>query len=232
LSRIQGRSCKTVLEGLSLKTIGNKFGVSKEAVRQWILKFEEAFASKPLSTMKERPLILLMDETKGEERREGAHALLCPSVCLDLSRREVIATKAFRSRSSFSTIAVMEQALKLCESKPIVMVDHAPRYKWTFEGWYNGEIPWIQITHGLRNYIERWYLTFKERTKRFYNNFPIKDPNQALERISKFMHLFAYWYNRMPPTRDSTMRLRLAYLDGAPVATRTFLLLRMMNTVS
>jgi transposase-like protein len=55
------------------------------------------------------------------------------------------------------------------------------------------------ITHGLRNYIERWYLTFKNRTKCFYNNFPIKDPNRALERISKFMHLYAYWYNRMRP---------------------------------
>ena len=93
----------------------------------------------------------------------------------------------------------MEEALKLCESKPIVMVDHAPWYNWAFEGWFGGEIPWIQITHGLRNYIERWYRTFKERTKRFYNNFPIKDPNRALERITKFMHLFAYWYNRMRP---------------------------------
>jgi transposase-like protein len=37
------------MKGLSLKTIGNKYGVSKEAVRQWRIKFEEAFASKPLS---------------------------------------------------------------------------------------------------------------------------------------------------------------------------------------
>ena len=144
------------LEGLSLKTIGNKFRVSKEAVRQWILKFEESFASKPLSTVNERPIILL-DETK--VKRDGKEHVVCPSAVLDLSRREVIATQTFRSRSSFSTISVMEQALKLCESKPIVLVDHAPWYNWAFEGWFEGEIPWIQITHGLRNYIERWYLT-------------------------------------------------------------------------
>jgi hypothetical protein len=32
---------------------GRKFGVSKEAVRQWILKFEEAFARRKLARMKE-----------------------------------------------------------------------------------------------------------------------------------------------------------------------------------
>jgi putative transposase len=183
------------MEGLSLSVIGHKFGVSKEAVRQWRIKFEEAFAPKELSTVKERPVILL-DETK--VKRDGKEEV-CPSAVLDLSRREIISIQAFRSRSSISTIIVMEQALKLCESKPITITDHAPWYNWTFEGWFEGKIPWIQITHGLRNYIERWYRTFKERTKRFYNNFPIKDPNRALERISKFMHLYAYWYNRMRP---------------------------------
>jgi transposase-like protein len=137
------------LEGLSLKTIGSKFGVSKEAVRQWRMKFEEAFATKELSTVKERPIILL-DETK--VKRDGKEHMVCPpSLVLDLSRREVIAVKTFRSRrrSSFTTISVMKQALKLCESKPIVLVDHAPWYKWAFEGWYNGEIPWLDTDQSL-----------------------------------------------------------------------------------
>jgi transposase-like protein len=46
------------MEGLSLSVIGHKFGVSKEAVRQWRIKFEEAFAQKPLSVAKERPIVL------------------------------------------------------------------------------------------------------------------------------------------------------------------------------
>jgi transposase-like protein len=117
------RAAHLIMEGLSLSTIGHKFGVSKEAVRQWRIKFEEAFSSKPLSKVKERPIILL-DETK--VKRDGKNHMVCPSVVLDLSWREVISTQTFRSRSSFSTIAVMEQALKLCESRPIVLVDHAP----------------------------------------------------------------------------------------------------------
>jgi transposase-like protein len=119
-----------IMEGVSLSTIGHKFGVSKEAVRQWRIKFEEAFAQKPLSKVKERAIILL-DETK--VKRDGKEHMVCPSVALDLSRREIISAQAFRSRSSFSTIAVMEKALKPCGSRPIVLVDHAPWYNWAFE---------------------------------------------------------------------------------------------------
>ena len=38
-------------------------GVTKEAVRQWILNFESYFSSRPLSRRKEGSVILL-DETK------------------------------------------------------------------------------------------------------------------------------------------------------------------------
>src|SRR5690349_15168746 len=47
------------------------------------------------------------------------------------------------------------------------IVDHAPWYACALE-WL--EVDWIPMTFGVRNYIERWYRTFKERTKRFYNN--------------------------------------------------------------
>jgi transposase-like protein len=51
------------MDGLSLRVIGRKFHVSKESVRQWVLKFERAFEAKKLADSKERPVILL-DETK------------------------------------------------------------------------------------------------------------------------------------------------------------------------
>jgi transposase len=57
------------MEGLSLAAIGRRFHVSKEAVRQWMAKFEDAFYEKKLSKKKERPVVLL-DETKvNEEER-------------------------------------------------------------------------------------------------------------------------------------------------------------------
>ncbi len=179
------------MEGLSLSVIGRKFGVSKEAVRQWMLKFEEAFARKKLARKKEREAILL-DETK--VKRNGR--LCYVSTCLDLARREVISIQCARSISSLSTITVTREALAACREKPIVIVDHAPWYRYAFESL---GLEWYQKTFGKRNYIERFYRTFKERTKRFYNNFPIRDPASAIDRISKFLHLFAYWYNHMRP---------------------------------
>lgn len=179
------------MEGLSLRVIARKFHVSKEAVRKWILKFEEAFAKKKLARMKEREAILL-DETK--VKRNGRMCYV--STCLDLARREVISIQCTRSISSLSTINVTKEALRSCRQKPVVIVDHAPWYRYAFESL---GLDWLQKTFGIRNYIERWYRTFKERTRRFYNNFPIKDPERAIERISKFLHLFAFWYNHMRP---------------------------------
>ena len=180
------------MEGLSLRALARKYGVCKESVRKWILKFEEAFANKKLARKKDRDVILL-DETK--VKRSGKMAYV--AICLDLERREVISSQCTRSISSLSTIYVVKDALKKsCRSTPIVITDHAPWYKYAFQslGLCN-----IQRTFSFRNYIERWYRTFKQRTRRFYNNFPIRDPQRAIKRISNFLHLFAYWYNHMRP---------------------------------
>jgi putative transposase len=179
------------LEGLSLRAIGRRFHVCKETVRKWMLKFEEAFARKKLAGKKERDVILL-DETK--VKRDGKMAYV--TICLDLERREVISSRCTRSISSLSTIYVVKEALESCRNTPLLITDHAPWYKYAFQSL---RLDYIQKTFGIRNYIERWYRTFKQRTRRFFNNFPIKDPTRAIERIDRFLHLFAYWYNRMRP---------------------------------
>src|SRR5579872_1534825 len=160
------------MDGLSLRVIARKFHVSKESVRQWVLKFEEAFAEKKLTGTKERPVILL-DETK--LKRQGR--IVYVSVCLYLERREVISTQCMKSITLVNTVGIVREALKTCANeKPLLIVDHAPWYKPAFE-WL--KVDFIQRTFGIRNYIERWYRTFKERTRRFYNNFPIKNEARA-----------------------------------------------------
>ena len=57
------------------------------------MKFEEAFATKQLSTVNERPVVLL-DETK--VKRDGKEHMVCPSAVLDLSRREIVAVRTFQ----------------------------------------------------------------------------------------------------------------------------------------
>ena len=80
------------MEVLSLAAIGRRLGVTKEAVRQWILKFESHFPPRPLSRRKERSVILL-DETK--VKRNGKIAC----VSAHLTRREIVSAKSYRSVS-------------------------------------------------------------------------------------------------------------------------------------
>jgi putative transposase len=187
---VKAEAIRLYMDGMSLRALGRKFHVCKEAVRKWILKFEEAFAEKKLVQAKERDAILL-DETK--MKRDGR--IVYVSACLDLARREVISIQCTRSISSLSTIRLTRESLDRCIGRnPIFIVDHAPWYKYAFESL---GLEWLQITFGKRNYIERWYRTLKERTKRFFNNFPVRSEERALERIEGFLHLFGYWYNHM-----------------------------------
>lgn len=188
---IKAEAARLYMEGLSLRVLARKFHVCKETVRKWILKFEEAFAGKKLAGVKDRDVILL-DETK--VKRNGRMAYV--SVCLDLERREVLSSRCNRSVSSLSTILVVKEALGTCSGTPLLITDHAPWYKYAFGSL---KLNYIQKTFGIRNYIERWYRTLKQRTKRFFNNFPIRNEGRAIERISSFLHLFAYWYNHMRP---------------------------------
>lgn len=65
----KAKAASLYMEGLYLRAIARKFHVYMEAVRKWILKFEEAFAGKKLAGGKERDVILL-DETKVRRNRK------------------------------------------------------------------------------------------------------------------------------------------------------------------
>jgi len=82
-------------------------------------------------------------------------------------------------------------ALESCRRKPLFAVDHAPWYGCAFE-WL--DVDWVPLTFSIRNYIERWYRTFKEGTKRFHHNFGVREGIKAIKRVERFVHLFAFWY--------------------------------------
>jgi transposase-like protein len=79
---IKAEAANLYMEGLSLRAIARKYGVCKETVRKWIMKFEEAFARKKLARKKEREVILL-DETK--VKRNGR---MLTSLCALISNAE------------------------------------------------------------------------------------------------------------------------------------------------
>ena len=108
---IKAEAVRLYMEGLSLRVIARKFSVSKESVRQWILKFEKVFArKKKLAEKKERPAILL--GTRPKLKRQGR--IVYVSVCLDLERREVISTQCMSSITLVNTVGIVMEALKTC----------------------------------------------------------------------------------------------------------------------
>jgi putative transposase len=55
---------------------------------------------------------------------------------------------------------------------------------------------WLRITFGERNSIERFYRTFKERTKRFYSNINAR-VGGIVACLAIFLNLFMLWYNHL-----------------------------------
>ncbi len=99
---------------------------------------------------------------------------------------------------------VLNKALKACLNKPQLYVDKGP---WYIEALKSLGLSWMHITHGLRNRVERWFRTLKERTKAFYNNFPAR--RNGIKSVKLFLKTFTYWYNnlrthqtlKMPPSK-------------------------------
>lgn len=71
------------------------------------------------------------------------------------------------------------------------LVDRRPWYHWALR---DMGLPWRHVTFGLRNRIERWFRTLKERIRRFYNNFPSR---KGLACVKLFLETFMYWYNHL-----------------------------------
>ena len=171
------------MEVLSLAAIGRRLGVTKEAVRQWILKFESYSSSRPLFRREERSAILL-DETK--VKRNGKIAC----VSAHLTRKEIVSAKSYRSASIVNHRhhedgpgVVQEEAAVHSRPRPMVRM----RLRWL-------DVDRVPLTFSIRNYIERWYRTFKEGTKRFHHNFGVREGIKAIKRVERFVHLFAFWY--------------------------------------
>ena len=82
---------------------------------------------------------------------------------------------------------ILKKALRLCLNKPLILVDKGPRYH---DALKSLRLRWKHVTRGLRNRIERWFRTLKERTRRFYNNFPAR--KNGIKSVKLFLETFRY----------------------------------------
>jgi len=86
----------------------------------------------------------------------------------------------------------VRKVLNTCTNRPVVLVDGGPWYPWALQRY---GLKWLHITFGERNSIERLFRTFKERTRRFYNDIPSKEG--SLKNVNLFIQLFMLWYNHL-----------------------------------
>jgi len=80
----------------------------------------------------------------------------------------------------------LKKALRLCVNKPLILVDKGP---WYGEALTSLGLSSTHATRGLRNRVERWFRTLKERT-RFYNNLNVR--RLGLIPMKLFLNLFTY----------------------------------------
>ncbi|MEM2403711.1 MAG: DDE-type integrase/transposase/recombinase [Candidatus Methanomethylicia archaeon] len=90
--------------------------------------------------------------------------------------------------------AFLRKVLEAYANKPIILVDKGP---WYPEALQALGLELVHRTFSERNRIEQWFRTMKARTKRFFNNFPIR--KKSIFKIKLFIRLFVLWYNFIRP---------------------------------
>jgi transposase-like protein len=132
--------------------------------------------------------VVAIDETK--QKVNGRQLFVWDAI--DTETKELLAVYASYQRSSINALVFVKMVLEACDGKPVVLVDGGPWYPWALERY---GLRWLHITFGERNSIERFYRTFKERTKRFYNN--VNARRGKIHSLEVFLDLFMLWYNHL-----------------------------------
>lgn len=155
---------------------------SHASVHRWVRALKGVLSNVPA---KERRVVA-MDETKLKIR--GRQVFVWAAI--DVDTRELLAVYASYYRSHVNTIVFLRRVLGTCANRPVVLVDGGPWYPWPLD---RMGIPWLHVTFGYRNAIERFFRTLKERTRRFYNNLT----SDRLDNLQSFADVFMLWYNRL-----------------------------------
>jgi len=187
------------MAGLSFRGMTERTGLipaSHVAVYYWVKKLKGLIrVCKP-----EVRRAVAVDETR--LKVNGQYLFVWAAI--DVDSREVLAVDASWQRSIMNAEHILKKALRLCLNKPLILIDKGP---WYHDALESLGLKWMHITRGLRNRVERWFRTLKERTRRFYNNSPSR--KRGIKCVKIFLETFTYWYNNLrthqtlkrPPTQ-------------------------------
>ena len=159
---------------------------SHKAVRLWVKKLEQV----NVNVEAKHRRTVAVDETKIKADEEWCYVW----AAIDVDTRELLAVWVSWQRSILHAEAFLKRTLQTCTNKPLIVVDKGPWYPEAFQAL---GVEWVHKTFGERNRIERWFRTVKARTRRFFNNFPVR--KTPIFKIKLFIRLFVLWYNFIRP---------------------------------
>jgi transposase-like protein len=170
--------------GLSYRRVSTAMedAFSHESVRLWYRKIGKNL---PHPDRIQRHLIAV-DETK--LKIAGRQVFIWSAI--DVQRYEVLALKASATRGELDAILFVKEALQYCVGeRPIILVDHGPWYPPALE---HLGLRYKQVTFQDRNSVESWFHILKQKTKRFYNDFPF---HSSMESVSNYLTSFVRMQN-------------------------------------
>jgi len=128
--------------------------VSKTAVWKWIVKLREKLT---IALERKPRRLIAVDETgvKVNDQQYWVYA------ALDFDGNELIAV-VYPTRNMHISVSFLTGVLKLCEGKPLFMVDRAP---WLKDALVELGLTYQQQSFGPRSLVESSFSSFKQRTR-------------------------------------------------------------------
>jgi len=107
---------------------------------------------------------------------------------IDPENREMVYLHISKHRETIDVLRFLRRVLRYCEGNPVLVTDGGLWYRWPAK---RLGLEHIVMSGGERNYIERWFETFKDRLRIFDCYFPTR----GFESIENFSSAFCFWYN-------------------------------------
>jgi len=170
------RQAQRLLEDLELN-------VAHSAIWYWLQQVGTKVGGALVGRKRRRCLVV--DETEVHTKSGWIYVF----AAIDPENREVVGVLATRYRESIDALGFLRRCLRYCRGKPIIATDGGPWYRWPTR---RLGLEHVVMCGGERNYIERWFETFKDRLRAFDCYFPTYD----LKSVQNFCWAFGFLYNR------------------------------------
>ena len=164
--------------------------VSKTSAYNWVQKMQEAYNLLCCPIKKKRKCVAI-DETKIKVNGQTYFVW----AAIDVKTKEILAIETSQIRNYATCFWFLQDVIKSCKyyRSTLFITDRGPWYYWPF---IKLRLKHKFVSGRKRSYIERFFRTLKDRTRRFYNNFTVKI--NVLEHVSRFFKVWAlFFYNKI-----------------------------------